>query len=243
MEVIFDNKSNVLNAKLHTTLDDAVIYTLETTYGFRGRRLTVLKDTNPLPGRRQSVAGPATGVNVGSINWREKIMEVNGVRKKIADLKKRKGGYFSNVRRWQWSSERKEYDVRFKNDEFGSGGGRSLATHVPRRSTSVNVAENNQDRHALNRLHAINIDPSNGDGSTTLDPAGSADDHGEDQEGVVGRFQVPFRPHLFTKSRAPKLRIKGAALVEDEVFLILVLIYSEAKRQDKTNSSITSEGT
>jgi hypothetical protein len=78
------------------------------------------------------------------------------------------------------------------------------------------------------------IDPSNGDGSTTLDPANSADNHEEDQEGVVGRFQVPFRPHLFTKSRAPKLRIKGAALVEDEVFLILVFIYSEAKRQDKT---------
>uniref|UniRef100_A0A0W0G8F2 Uncharacterized protein n=1 Tax=Moniliophthora roreri TaxID=221103 RepID=A0A0W0G8F2_MONRR len=32
----------------------------------------------------------------------------------------------------------------------------------------------------------------------------------------------------------PKLRIKRAGLAEDEEFLILIFIYSEAKRQDKT---------
>ncbi|KAJ8092399.1 hypothetical protein AAF712_011066 [Marasmius tenuissimus] len=67
MEVTFDNKSDVLSAKLHTTLD-AVIYTLETTYVFC----------------------PSSGTStIGAINRREKTIEVNDVRKKVGDLKKR----------------------------------------------------------------------------------------------------------------------------------------------------------
>ncbi|ESK83491.1 hypothetical protein Moror_4876 [Moniliophthora roreri MCA 2997] len=168
MEFVFDNKYNVLDAKLHTTLDDAVVYTLETNCGFRGRRFTLLRDTNPLPGRRQSTAGSATtGATVDAINRREKTMEVSGVRKKIASD-----------------------------------------------STSPS-------------------NPFNGDGSTTLDPMENIDGP---EQGLIGRLQVPFRPHLFTKSKPPKLRIKRAGLAEDDVFLIVIFIYSEAKRLRDTQT-------
>ncbi|KAK1223123.1 hypothetical protein PQX77_014010 [Marasmius sp. AFHP31] len=129
MGVIFDNKSNVLFAKRHTTLDDAVIYTLETTYGFRGRRITILKDSNP------AFTGSSSGSStVGAIDWREKTIEVNGVRKKVGDLKKRKGrgGVFRNARYWQWAAERKEYEVKFK-DEQPDGPGSSSTQPQPQR--------------------------------------------------------------------------------------------------------------
>ncbi|ESK83493.1 hypothetical protein Moror_4878 [Moniliophthora roreri MCA 2997] len=237
MEVVFDNKSNVLNAKLHTMLDDAVIYTLETNYGFRGRRFTLLRDTNPLPGRRQSTAGSATGVTVGAINWREKTMEVNGVRKKIADLKRRKGNYFSNTRCWQWSTERKEYELKYKDDEWKATFSQSENSAMTNKGKEPSKKE---EKHSSDSTSPS--DPSNGDGSTTLDPMESIDGPEQDDGGLIGRFQVPFRPHLFTKSKPPKLRIKRAGLTEDEVFLILIFIYSEVKRQDQTNSSVTSEG-
>jgi hypothetical protein len=51
---------------------------------------------------------------------------------------------------------------------------------------------------------------------------------------IAGRFSVPFRPHLFSKSQPTLLHLTKTALAEDEVFLILVFIYCEAKRQDKT---------
>jgi hypothetical protein len=51
---------------------------------------------------------------------------------------------------------------------------------------------------------------------------------------TAGRFAVPFRPHLFTKSKPALLHLTKTALAEDEVFLILVFIYCEARRQDRT---------
>jgi len=51
---------------------------------------------------------------------------------------------------------------------------------------------------------------------------------------VGAQFSVPFRPHLFSKPEPSKLYLSTAALEEDEVFLLLVFIYSEAKRQDRT---------
>lgn len=53
---------------------------------------------------------------------------------------------------------------------------------------------------------------------------------------VVGVFSVPYRPHLFTKPKPTTLSLTTAALEKDEVFLILIFIYSEAKRQDQTVS-------
>lgn len=48
---------------------------------------------------------------------------------------------------------------------------------------------------------------------------------------------IPYRNHLFHKTKPAVLKMKSRALLQDEVFLLLVLIYSETKRQDKTNSS------
>lgn len=53
---------------------------------------------------------------------------------------------------------------------------------------------------------------------------------------VAGRFIVPFRPHLFSKSEPATLHLTKTALQEDEVFMILAFIYSEARRQDRTVS-------
>ncbi|KAF7316393.1 hypothetical protein MIND_00158100 [Mycena indigotica] len=58
---------------------------------------------------------------------------------------------------------------------------------------------------------------------------------------IAGRFAVP-RPHLFSKQPPTLLHLTKTALVEDEIFLILVFIYCETKRQNKTNSSIVDPG-
>ncbi|KAF8878918.1 hypothetical protein BD779DRAFT_1803493 [Infundibulicybe gibba] len=50
----------------------------------------------------------------------------------------------------------------------------------------------------------------------------------------VARFTVPFRPHLFSKPDPVILHLTKTALAEDEVFLLLILIYSESKRQDQS---------
>ncbi|PFH49398.1 hypothetical protein AMATHDRAFT_147696 [Amanita thiersii Skay4041] len=55
---------------------------------------------------------------------------------------------------------------------------------------------------------------------------------------VVGRLSVPFRPHLVRKCKPAALELKRTALIQDEVFLILLLIYLEAKRQEQAVSSI-----
>jgi hypothetical protein len=57
---------------------------------------------------------------------------------------------------------------------------------------------------------------------------------------IAGRFAVPFRPHLFSKSPPPMVHLTKRALDEDEVFLILVFIYCEARRQDRTVSLVRS---
>lgn len=53
---------------------------------------------------------------------------------------------------------------------------------------------------------------------------------------IAARFSVPSRPHLFTKPEPSMLHLTKTALEEDEVFLIMVFIFSEVKRQDKTVS-------
>ncbi|KAF6746739.1 hypothetical protein DFP72DRAFT_922139 [Ephemerocybe angulata] len=54
---------------------------------------------------------------------------------------------------------------------------------------------------------------------------------------VVATFSVPFRPKLFGKLKPMVMNLGTPALEKDEVFLFLVFIYCEAKRQDKTNAS------
>ncbi|KAJ3766736.1 hypothetical protein FB446DRAFT_757242 [Lentinula raphanica] len=179
MEVRFDNKANILNARLLTTHDNSPIYATKTNFTFRGRDITLLQDTNPALAEQESVT-------VGAIHWKDKIIEVNGYRKKVSDLKEKKNGFLDKARYWKWSAGRKEYEIKYSNDEW-------TATLVKTDKTAAKV---------------------------------------------VGQFAVPYRPHLFTKPDPPLLSLTRTALVEDEIFLLLVFLYSEAKRQDDTNSSV-----
>jgi hypothetical protein len=54
---------------------------------------------------------------------------------------------------------------------------------------------------------------------------------------IEARLLVPYRPHLFGKQRPVVLELSRMALLKDEVFLILAMIYSEAKRQEKMVST------
>ncbi|KAJ4477236.1 hypothetical protein J3R30DRAFT_3291126 [Lentinula aciculospora] len=184
MEVRFDNKANILNARLLATHDNSPIYATKTNFTFRGRDITLLQDTNP--------ALSSGSVTVGAIHWKDKIIEVNGYRKKVADLKEKKTGFLNKARSWKWSAERREYEIEYTNDEW-----------------TVSI---------LMMISPWTSQPGSLDGKSK----------------VVGRFAVPYRPHLFTKADPPLLSITRTALVEDEIFLLLVFIYSEAKRQDDT---------
>ncbi|KAE9400208.1 hypothetical protein BT96DRAFT_857616 [Gymnopus androsaceus JB14] len=176
MEARFDNKANILNASMLAAHDNSAIYRFKTNFSFRGRDITLLQDMNPALG--------SDAATVGAIHWRDKVIEVNGHKKKVSDLKTKKGGFMSKARYWRWTAERREYELKFVNDEWAS----------------------------------------------TVKSDGTSK--------VVGRFAVPYRPHLFTKPPDPLLSMTRTALAEDEVFLLLVLVYSEAKRQDDTNSSV-----
>ncbi|GLB38105.1 hypothetical protein LshimejAT787_0411560 [Lyophyllum shimeji] len=54
------------------------------------------------------------------------------------------------------------------------------------------------------------------------------------QRSAAARFLVPERPSLFSKE-SPSLHLTQAGLEDDEVFLILALVYCETKRQDALN--------
>ncbi|KAJ7702705.1 hypothetical protein B0H17DRAFT_1042898 [Mycena rosella] len=171
MEAFFDNKTNIVNARICAALDSAPMYTVETTFAFAGRGRTVLRDANPLPGATASAI-------VGAINWGEKSFEVGGYKHACAEMRRSEGGLFHKTKFWRWSAARKEYEITYTHEEW----------------------------------------------KATL----------EEGKTSAGRFSVPFRPHLFSKSKPTVLHLTATALTEDEVFLILVFIYEEVKRQDKT---------
>ncbi|KAG6855725.1 hypothetical protein H0H87_011599, partial [Tephrocybe sp. NHM501043] len=190
MEAYFDNKGNILNACIRSKRDKSVLYTLKTTFGLSGRKITVFLDENPAPGRTAHVA---------SLNWRDKTFEILGQRRNLSDIRRTEGRFFKKhefivpgthvintyaegsdrTRHWRWNSERKEYELLFDDDE---GWKATL----------------------------------NGNMS------------------IAARFLVQLRPHLFGKPDPPALHLTKTALEADEVFLILVMIYSEIKRQDST---------
>jgi hypothetical protein len=57
----------------------------------------------------------------------------------------------------------------------------------------------------------------------------SAKDGGD----IEATLSVPFRPQLFGKPKPVVLNLSRVALAKDEVFLMLVFIYNETKRQEK----------
>jgi hypothetical protein len=85
MDAYFDNNSNLLNAKIRTAYDKSVVYSLNTNFGLRGRKHTVLRDENPAFSR------PCI---VGVIHWREKTFEIAGVKKRVSDIQRSEGGFF-----------------------------------------------------------------------------------------------------------------------------------------------------
>ncbi|KAF7368368.1 hypothetical protein MVEN_00158500 [Mycena venus] len=176
MEAFFDNKTNIINARICAVLDDAVMYSLQTKFEFQGRVRTVLRDENPLLGTNSPSA------IVGAINWKEKTFEVLGQKRKYDELRRTAGTLFNKTRFWRWSATRKEYELSYTYEEW----------------------------------------------KATI----------EDGKTIAGRFCIPFRPHLFSKSKPAVIHLTSTALAEDEVFLLLVFIYEEVKRQDKTNTSM-----
>ncbi|TFK22628.1 hypothetical protein FA15DRAFT_671323 [Coprinopsis marcescibilis] len=54
---------------------------------------------------------------------------------------------------------------------------------------------------------------------------------------IVATFAVPYRPKLFGKLKPSILKLFPKTLEQDEVFMLMVLIYCEVKRQDKMNAS------
>jgi hypothetical protein len=115
MEVVFSNKANIVEAFLQTTHDNSPIFQVKSTFGLTGRKLTTLRDVNPVGspdsslalyethksrGEKESGRGGGAGgkvkikrdpVTVGAIHWKEKFIEINGVKKKLDEVKKRKG--------------------------------------------------------------------------------------------------------------------------------------------------------
>ncbi|KAJ3502258.1 hypothetical protein NLJ89_g8970 [Agrocybe chaxingu] len=179
MEATFDNKANVLNAKVHASHDNSVLYVVNTKQTMWGRTLTELWDKNPLPGEVD------TNTRVGAINWKQRKFEVDGTWKSIDDVRRRPAGLKNRVRQrsrfWKWADDHEEYSVVHLEDGW-------KAT-----CTSTNAVE--------------------------------------------ATFAVPYRPQIFGKAKPVVLNLGKGALSRDEVFLILVLIYSETKRQEKMNSA------
>ncbi|KXN81940.1 hypothetical protein AN958_03393 [Leucoagaricus sp. SymC.cos] len=70
------------------------------------------------------------------------------------------------------------------------------------------------------------------DGEEELDP-----EKRKEERRTAASLYVPYRNRLFHKTKPTALKMKSNALLQDEVFLLLVMIYSETKRQDSTNSS------
>jgi hypothetical protein len=87
MEAIFDNKANILDARIRAAHYKSILYTLRSNSGFRGRKATTLQDANPPVGSESAI--------VGVIHWQEKMFEVHGQKKRISEIKRREGGFFA----------------------------------------------------------------------------------------------------------------------------------------------------
>ncbi|KAK7017815.1 hypothetical protein R3P38DRAFT_3320534 [Favolaschia claudopus] len=111
MEAFFDNKTNILNARICAKLDASEMYTVETKFDFHGRIQTILRDRNP-------VLSGSSSVGVGAINWKEKTFEVKGQKSKYHQLRRTKGNLFNKTRGWRWSATRKEYDLSYSFEEW-----------------------------------------------------------------------------------------------------------------------------
>ncbi|KAJ7824092.1 hypothetical protein B0H14DRAFT_2597472 [Mycena olivaceomarginata] len=72
---------------------------------------------------------------IGRIDWKEKVLEVNGVSKPFKEVRNWAGGVFSLTTQWQWDSNSKKYEVKHKKRsstarEFGMGDTEFVATYT-----------------------------------------------------------------------------------------------------------------
>jgi hypothetical protein len=109
MEAYFDNKANVLTASIRTSHDQSEMYRLKSTFGFMGRRITVMREVPPADvvaeaklkaqKKKDPLAKEPEPKVVGAIHWQEKLIEVHGVKKKWKELKRTEGSGFLGLKR------------------------------------------------------------------------------------------------------------------------------------------------
>ncbi|KAH9485877.1 hypothetical protein JR316_0002792 [Psilocybe cubensis] len=103
MEAIFDNKANVLDAKIRTAHDNSVIYSISTDQTTWSKTYTYVRDMNP--------AGREDPIVVGIINWDKKTFEVNGHRKTLKEIRRKPRRFSLRSKLWKWSEDREEYAI------------------------------------------------------------------------------------------------------------------------------------
>ncbi|KAF5321257.1 hypothetical protein D9619_001661 [Psilocybe cf. subviscida] len=237
MEAIFDNKTDVLNAKLHTTHDNSVIYAVSTDQTMWTRTLTYVKDMNPAlslspshssslpPPSYHSYAAPGLSPGVGGLE----VIGINGA----AGVGGGGGGAVMS---------RRVYGGSCMAGGSGASAGPGVVVGV------INWAQKTFEVHGQRRAikdirrKAKGLRNKSrywkwGEGREEFDVVyrdGGWEAACTSTGAVEGKLSVPYRPHLFGKTKPIVLELSRTALKHDEVFLILIFIYCEVKRQEKT---------
>ncbi|PPR01042.1 hypothetical protein CVT24_000576 [Panaeolus cyanescens] len=200
--------------------------------------------------------GRHQGTIVGMINWKNKTMDVGGQRRKLVEVRRKEGGGWG-VGLMQWSKEK----VKGLGMCFGLAEKEKKAVN----EGEVVEQENAWETKEKHRWSA-STDNTEGDALGGADNDGTRDfwarrkrrlwqwasDRTEyciehEDEGwristttsprrTTGIFIVPYRPKLFGPMRPVTLKLTREALVKDEVFLILALVYEETMRGDRNVS-------
>ncbi|KAL1691343.1 hypothetical protein GGG16DRAFT_124990 [Schizophyllum commune] len=117
-------KKDILNSPI---LGDhgGIIYTTQSLKGFRGRKVTSLIGGGALNGSSTAHTPPA------SIQWRKRLIDINGQVMHVDSLKRRSRGWFSSARLWQWGAM--SHELHFSSGEWTarSSDGNTVATFFP----------------------------------------------------------------------------------------------------------------
>ncbi|EKM79534.1 hypothetical protein AGABI1DRAFT_128681 [Agaricus bisporus var. burnettii JB137-S8] len=162
------------------------------------------------------------------------------------------------TRYWRWASDRTEYEMTYHHEHWKAltildherrhHSHHEKNTIVPKtriRCSTTSAGRNSSGSDDTNRSkhqRSVSFSSSPSTLSTEKVPeddlfGGTIREEEDELEYAAASLSIPYRNHLFHKNKSPVLHIQPSSLLQDEVFLILVFIYSETKRQDKTNSS------